>query len=46
MHVFNANNETWNNFPDEVSQLYVPGTHFDQQAHTHHIITGQAAQTN
>ena len=25
-------------FPDEVSELSVPETHFDRQAHTHHNI--------
>ena len=31
-HVFNTNDET----PGEVSELSVPGTHFDRQPHTHH----------
>ena len=34
-HVSNANDETRHNIPDEVSELSVPGTHFDRQAHTH-----------
>ena len=36
--VSNGNDETRNNFPDEVSELSVSGTHFDRQTHTHHII--------
>ena len=36
LHVFNTNDETPYNIPDEVSELSVPGTHFDQQPHTHH----------
>ena len=35
LHVFNTNDETRNNNPDEVSDLSVPGTHFDGQPHTH-----------
>ena len=35
-HVFNTNDETRNNTPGEVSELSVPGTHFDRQPHTHH----------
>ena len=31
-----VNDETGHNIPDEVSELSVPGTHFDRQAHTHH----------
>ena len=34
--VSNVNDETRHNIPDEVSELSVPETHFDQQAHTHH----------
>ena len=37
LHVLNTNNETRNNIPDKVSELSVPGTHFDRQPHTHHI---------
>ena len=33
----NVNDETRHNNPDEVSELSVPETHFDRQAHTHHI---------
>ena len=31
-----VNDETRHNIPDEVSELSVPETHFDRQAHTHH----------
>ena len=34
--VSNRNDETRHNIPDEVSELSVPETHFDWQAHTHH----------
>ena len=34
--VSNVNDETRHNIPDEVSELSVPETHFDQQPHTHH----------
>ena len=44
--VSNVNDETRHNNPDEVSELPVPETHFDRQTHTHHIVTGQTAQTN
>ena len=33
----NVNDETRHNNPDEVSELSVPETYFDWQAHTHHI---------
>ena len=52
LHVSNVNivvNEdtmTRRNFPDEVSELSVPGTRFDRQSHTHYMVTGQTAQTN
>ena len=36
LHVSNVNDETRNNISDEVSELSVPGTHFDRQTHTHH----------
>ena len=53
----NLNVETRHNNPDEVSELSVPETPFDRQAHTHHMVTGpsnpnhhmvtgQTAQTN
>ena len=34
--VSNVNDETRHNIPDEVSELSVPETHFDRQAHTDH----------
>ena len=34
----NLNDETRHNIPDNVSELSVPGTHFDRQTHTHHKI--------
>ena len=34
--VSNVNNETRYNITGEVSELPVPGTHFDRQPHTHH----------
>ena len=36
LHVLNVNDDTQNIFPDEVSELSIPGTHFDRQPHTHH----------
>ena len=36
LHVSNVNDETWHKSPDEVSELSVPETHFERQAHTHH----------
>ena len=44
--VSNVNYETRRNITDEVSEMSVPGTHFDQQPHTYHMVTGQTAQTN
>ena len=44
--VSNVNDETRYNITDEVSELSVPGTHFDLQPHTRHMVTGQTAQTN
>ena len=41
LDVSNANDETRHNIPDEVSELSVPGTHFDRQAHTHHTNTSR-----
>ena len=46
LHVLNVNDETLHNIPDEVTELSVTETHFDRQTHTHHIVTGQTAQTN
>ena len=42
--VSNVNDETRHNIPDEVSELSVPETHFDGQAHTHHSSDGVKAQ--
>ena len=36
LDVSNVNDEIRHNIPDEVSELSVPETHFDRQAHTHH----------
>ena len=36
LDVSNVNDETRHNIRDEVSELSVPETHFDRQAHTHH----------
>ena len=44
--VSSVNDETRHNIPDELSEFSVPETHFDRQTHTHHIVTGQTAQTN
>ena len=46
LDVSNVNDETRHNIPDEVSGLSVPETHFGRQPHTHHMVTGQTAQTN
>ena len=46
LDVSNVNDETRQNNPDEVSELSVPETQFGRQAHTHHMVTGQTAQTN
>ena len=46
LDVSNVSDETRHNIPDEVSGLSVPETHFDRQPHTHHMVTGQTAQTN
>ena len=34
-HISNLNDKTRHNIPEEVSELSVPETHFDRQAHTH-----------
>ena len=44
--VSNVNDEARHDNPEEVSELPVPGTQFDRQTHTHHMVTGQTAQTN
>ena len=36
LHILNVNDQTRHKIPDEVSELSVPETHFDRQAHTHH----------
>ena len=46
LHVLNMNGETRNKIPDEVSEFSFPETRFDSQPHTHHMVTGQTAQTN
>ena len=46
LHVPNVNDETRHNIPDEVTELSIPETHLDRQTHTHHMVTGQRAQTN
>ena len=40
------NDETELDILDEVSELSVPGTRFDRQTHTHHMVTGQTAHPN
>ena len=44
LQVSKVNDETRQNFPDEVNDFSVPETHCDRQAHTHHMVTGQTAQ--
>ena len=41
LDVSNVNDETRHNIPDEVSELSVPETHSDRQAHTHHNDIGR-----
>ena len=36
----NINDEPRYNAQDAVSELSVPGTHFDRQSHTHHVASG------
>ena len=36
LNATNENDETRQNIHDEVSELSVPGAHFDRQLHTHH----------
>ena len=38
--VSNMNDETRQNILDKVNELSVPETHFNRQAHTHHMMTG------
>ena len=40
LNTTNENDETRQNIHDEVSELSVPGTRFDRQPHTHHMVTG------
>ena len=44
--VSNVIDETRHDIQDEVSELSLPETRFNQQAQTHHMVTGQKAQTN
>ena len=44
LQVLNTNDETRNNVADEVSELSVPGTHFDWQPDAHHMVTDRTAQ--
>ena len=44
--VSNVIDETRHDIPDKVSELSVPEAHFYRQPHTHHMVTGQTAQTN
>ena len=46
LNTTNENEETRQNIHDEVSELSIPQTHFDRQAHTHHMAAGQTNQTN
>ena len=46
LRVSNVNDETQQNIPDEVSELSVPAARFDRQPNTHHMVTGQTAQTS
>ena len=46
LDVSNVNDETRHNIPDEVSELSVPETHFDRQAHTHHMVSGVSNPTH
>ena len=46
LHVSNLKDATRHNIPEEVSIFSVAETHFDRQAHTNHMVTGQTAQTN
>ena len=36
LHLLSTNDETRNSIPVEVTELLVPGTHFDRQPDTHH----------
>ena len=45
-HISNVSDKTRNNIPDQVDELSIPETPFDRQTQTHHMVTGQTAQTN
>ena len=40
LNTTNINDETRHNINDKASELSVPGTHFDRQPQTHHMVTG------
>ena len=40
------NDEARRNSQDRVSELSVPGTQFDRQSHTHHVLTGGSEETH
>ena len=42
--VTNINDKTRHNIPDEVSELSVPGTHFDRHPRTHHTPSGVSSE--
>ena len=44
--VTNINDETRRNSQDGVSELSVPGTQFDRQSHTHHMMTDPSNETH
>ena len=44
LDVSNVNDETRHKIPDEVSELSVPETNFDRQAHTHHTVVPMGFQ--
>ena len=46
LHVLNLKDESRNKIADKTKELSVPGTRFDRQQHTHHMVTGQTSQTN
>ena len=38
LHMLSTNDETRKKLQDKVSELSVPGTHFDRQPHAHHTL--------
>ena len=46
LHESIVNDENRTNFPGDSSELSVPETRFGRRTHTHHLVTGQTAQTN